>query len=498
MYQSITKQEVPMNQQLKLLSFILSSFFLFSCVHTHNGKIFFKTSSHKGKSAQCCKSKEKCADSYKGKKDCKSKGKKCSDSCKKDCKSKGKKCADSYKKDCKSKGKKCADSCKKDCKSKGKKCADSCKKGKCKSHKNSCGKRDSLVGVALVTGFGNKIKGNVSFEKAGYKQVELNAQIKGLKPNQKFGFHVHEFGNCEDKAILAGAHLNPNDGKHGSPNNAHAHLGDLGNLTSNAQGKAELTLVLKGKLRMFMGRSVIIHEAMDDLKSQPTGNAGKRIACGIIGVGSSPVEVTEKKELKQNLKATPVKASTQNLKATPVKASTQKLKATPVKASTQNLKTTPVKASTQNLKATPVKASTQNLKATPVKASTQNLKATPVKASTQNLKATPVKASTQNLNATPVEASTQEVNATPVEASTQEVNATPVEASTQEVNATPVEASTQKVNATPVKASDQKVNATPVKASDQKVNATPVKASTQKVNATPVKASDQKVNTQLL
>ena len=239
-----------MSYKFKLLSLILSTFFIFSCQHISDGKLhFFKKNSNMTKSC-------------------------------------GKKHAKHRKQSCSKKSKK-AKSC---CKSKKWK-----KKGKnCKSRAGkygSCQKGDSVVGLALVKGFGNKIKGSVSFERIEYGRVQLTTDIEGLKPNQKFGFHVHEFGNCENKGVMAGAHLNPYHKKHGDLKSEEKHLGDLGNLRSDEKGKAQLSAVLNGKLKNFMGRSVIIHESEDDLKSQPTGNAGKRIACGVIGAGLSPVQI---------------------------------------------------------------------------------------------------------------------------------------------------------------------------------------------------------------
>ena len=260
-----------MNSKLKFFSLILSSFFIVSCLHTQDGKVLFKKGHHHSKKS--CWGKK--TDEY----DKKSKSKRCH---------KSKKWGNK-KKFSKDKARMC-DSCK----DKNEKC-DTCKY---KKKWDSCQNRDQVVGLALVKGFENKIKGSISFERMGYRQVQVVAQVEGLKPNQKFGFHVHEFGNCENKGIMAGAHLNPGDSKHGGPKSEKSHLGDLGNLKSNKQGKAQLSLLLNGKLKIFMGRSVIIHESQDDLKTQPTGNSGKRVACGIIGAGLSPIEAETKEKEK--------------------------------------------------------------------------------------------------------------------------------------------------------------------------------------------------------
>ncbi len=150
--------------------------------------------------------------------------------------------------------------------------------------KACCGKKRSAVGgKAIVTAIdGSSIKGTVLFEPTGRHKFKVSAQFEGLKPNQKWGFHVHEFGICEKKALLAGAHFNPNGQKHGGPRGKKRHLGDLGNLSSNSEGVATYTLLTTGKLKKFLGRSVIVHAQPDDLKSQPTGQSGQRLACGVI------------------------------------------------------------------------------------------------------------------------------------------------------------------------------------------------------------------------
>jgi len=183
--------------------------------------------------------------------------------------------------------------CKKtDCKDRDtKKCRDkkSHHSHKHRSYKKSCcGKDSSVVGYAEVQSIkGGSIKGEVFFEQMGRHQVQVKAEFTGLKPNQKFGFHVHEFGNCKNKALMAGGHFNPWKVKHGHPNSPKKHMGDLGNLSSDASGKASYSTKIKGRAKKFFGRSVIVHAQEDDLKTQPTGNSGERIACGVI-VTASP------------------------------------------------------------------------------------------------------------------------------------------------------------------------------------------------------------------
>ena len=145
-------------------------------------------------------------------------------------------------------------------------------------------KKQSISGYASVQSVSNdSIKGWVRFDSADKYKVKIKAEVKGLQPNKKLGFHIHEFGNCENKALSAGGHFNPRNKLHGSPSGKERHLGDLGNLQTDNSGKAVYENIIKGKMYKFLGRSVVIHSKEDDLKTQPSGDSGSRIACGIIG-----------------------------------------------------------------------------------------------------------------------------------------------------------------------------------------------------------------------
>jgi Cu-Zn family superoxide dismutase len=134
---------------------------------------------------------------------------------------------------------------------------------------------------------GNKVHGWVSFTKEGDK-VKVVAEIAGLTPG-KHGFHIHEFGDCSSKdGAAAGGHFNPGGKSHGAPTDANRHEGDLGNTEAGQDGKARVDLTdsvlqLDGP-GSIIGRGVIVHAKPDDLKTQPTGDAGGRQACGVIGV----------------------------------------------------------------------------------------------------------------------------------------------------------------------------------------------------------------------
>lgn len=135
---------------------------------------------------------------------------------------------------------------------------------------------------------GNTVSGSVTFTQQA-EGVLIEAHINGLAPNSKHGFHIHEFGDISSKdGTAAGGHFNPGGHDHGAPDGATRHVGDLGNIESDANGHAmykrlDKSVELNGA-NCVLGRGVIVHAAADDLTTQPTGNAGARIAQGVIGV----------------------------------------------------------------------------------------------------------------------------------------------------------------------------------------------------------------------
>jgi superoxide dismutase, Cu-Zn family len=155
------------------------------------------------------------------------------------------------------------------------------------------------VAVATVKPLGTStVKGVVLFTPFDHG-VEINAEITGLAPGQH-GFHIHEFGDCSaPDGSSAGPHFNPEHKPHGAPGADASHAGDYGNLQADGDGRATLKLVshritLDQSATGVLGRSVIIHEKADDLTSQPTGNAGGRIGCGVIVIqGDGTVPITE-------------------------------------------------------------------------------------------------------------------------------------------------------------------------------------------------------------
>jgi Cu-Zn family superoxide dismutase len=133
---------------------------------------------------------------------------------------------------------------------------------------------------------GSKVTGTVTFtsEADGAKIV---VDISGLTPG-KHGLHIHEKGDCSaPDAASAGGHFNPTHSHHGGPATAQRHAGDFGNIEADASGKVHVELNDK-ELRLsgansIVGKSVVVHEKEDDLKTDPSGNSGARIACGVIG-----------------------------------------------------------------------------------------------------------------------------------------------------------------------------------------------------------------------
>jgi Cu-Zn family superoxide dismutase len=143
--------------------------------------------------------------------------------------------------------------------------------------------------VAVVHGTqGNeKVMGVVKFMDTG-NGVKVTGDIEGLAPNSEHGFHIHQFGDCTDpKGASAGGHYNPEGHQHGQPGQAMSHVGDLGNIKADDKGHAHVEVTLStasisGK-NAILGRGVIVHEKADKF-TQPAGDAGGRIGCGVIGI----------------------------------------------------------------------------------------------------------------------------------------------------------------------------------------------------------------------
>ena len=145
---------------------------------------------------------------------------------------------------------------------------------------------DRTASATLEGRSGSAATGVVTFTSRGDK-LFVDARVSGLTPGEH-GFHVHEVGDCSaPDATSAKGHFNPAGKAHGHHGGAERHAGDMPNLRADASGSAsyagELSMLsLGGDANGIVGRSVVIHADPDDYKSQPAGNSGKRVACGVI------------------------------------------------------------------------------------------------------------------------------------------------------------------------------------------------------------------------
>ena len=149
----------------------------------------------------------------------------------------------------------------------------------------------SIKAVCLLnSASGSSVEGKAVFTEINNK-VTLEIDVKGLS----FGyhaFHIHEFGDCSSiDAKSAGGHWNPDNHKHGKWGTESHHKGDIANLFADSSGRSSLKfetdlwcLDCDDESKNILNKSLIIHQGPDDFHSQPSGNAGKRIACGVINL----------------------------------------------------------------------------------------------------------------------------------------------------------------------------------------------------------------------
>lgn len=143
-----------------------------------------------------------------------------------------------------------------------------------------------MATVWLSAASGSNVRGLVNFIRQSDGRIQVYASVSGLTPG-KHGFHIHEKGDCSaPDASSAGGHFNPTGMPHAGPHDAQRHVGDFGNLEADASGNAHYSKVFSNLPfdgnNSIIGRAVIVHAQADDLKTQPTGNAGGRVACGVI------------------------------------------------------------------------------------------------------------------------------------------------------------------------------------------------------------------------
>jgi superoxide dismutase, Cu-Zn family len=143
---------------------------------------------------------------------------------------------------------------------------------------------DKAVAI-LKPAAGGKVAGTIGFAKVD-GGVRVSGKVTGLTPGSH-GFHVHEKGDCSAADFTsAGGHFNPTGDPHAAPTEAKRHAGDMGNIEADKDGVADINYV-DSKLSFdgatsVVGKGVIVHEKADDMKTQPTGAAGARVACGVV------------------------------------------------------------------------------------------------------------------------------------------------------------------------------------------------------------------------
>ncbi|XP_078182507.1 superoxide dismutase [Cu-Zn], chloroplastic [Carex rostrata] len=146
--------------------------------------------------------------------------------------------------------------------------------------------------VAVLKGT-SQVEGVVTLTQDDDGPTTVSVRATGLTPGLH-GFHLHEYGDTTNGCISTGPHFNPNNLTHGAPEDEVRHAGDLGNIVANSEGVAEATIVdsqipLNGP-NSVVGRAFVVHEVEDDLGkgghelSLSTGNAGGRLACGVVGL----------------------------------------------------------------------------------------------------------------------------------------------------------------------------------------------------------------------
>jgi Cu-Zn family superoxide dismutase len=136
---------------------------------------------------------------------------------------------------------------------------------------------------------GSTVTGRVDLSESDGR-VHAHVELAGLAPNSEHGFHVHEKGDCSAAdATSAGGHYNPTGAMHGRAGTSPHHAGDLPSLMADAHGNVRVDLVLAGVTlapgpTSIVGRSLVVHRDPDDFTTQPAGNSGPRVACGVIAV----------------------------------------------------------------------------------------------------------------------------------------------------------------------------------------------------------------------
>jgi Cu-Zn family superoxide dismutase len=157
---------------------------------------------------------------------------------------------------------------------------------------SACASSKAPMAMAMLHPSGSQTaRGSVHFQDAGDEGVEVKVDLVGVPPGTH-GFHVHEGTECGTNGAAAGGHFNPMTMPHGAPDAVSHHAGDFGNVTADDKGEVHTTFythsvsLKEGQSNYVVGRTVVLHGNADDLTSQPAGNAGPRISCGVTTVMS--------------------------------------------------------------------------------------------------------------------------------------------------------------------------------------------------------------------
>lgn len=150
--------------------------------------------------------------------------------------------------------------------------------------------QSAAQGTAVLIGATGQPTGAALLTISREGAMQLAIEVTGLKPQHRHGVHLHTTGTCQAPAFAsAGPHLNPNGRKHGLENPAGSHLGDLPNLIADDHGTARIAATLPGDPAALLqqlfdqdGTAIVLHADADDLRTDPSGNSGARIACGTM------------------------------------------------------------------------------------------------------------------------------------------------------------------------------------------------------------------------
>ena len=158
----------------------------------------------------------------------------------------------------------------------------------------ACAHSKGPMAAAMLTPIsGSHAHGTVHFQELGDGSVDVQVDLMNVPPGQH-GFHIHDNPDCSNNGMAAGGHFNPTHMPHAGPDSQSHHAGDFGNVTADANGEVHAhfnstSISVHAGTASVVGHSVVLHAAPDDLTTQPSGNSGARIACGIIETMAGPM-----------------------------------------------------------------------------------------------------------------------------------------------------------------------------------------------------------------